>query len=139
MKKIFLVLIIFIIGGCSTFNNREQFRLENRQALTKIGMGMTKEEVNSVMGTQTATDKIFVGLMNGGHITKTVNNPYRTETLQGKDKVFEVYYYYTDVKNQDDAITDDELTPIIFDEGKVIGWGWSFLETNANKYEIRLR
>ena len=56
-----------------------------------------------------------------------------------KDKIFEVIYYVTDVKNDDGAITDDELTPLVFDEGNLIGWGWSFLQNNVQKYEIRMR
>jgi len=72
------------------------------------------------------------------------NNPYRSEILQGKDKTFEVLYYYTDIKNYDawygmKGIADDELTPLVFDEGKLIGWGWSYLEANVKKYEIRMR
>jgi len=139
MKRFSLFLVILILAGCATANKLENFRLQNRQALPKISIGMTKEAVNTLMGTNTAEEKEFVGLLFGGYKKQIVNNPYRTETLQGKDKVLEVYYYYTDVKSRDDAITDDELTPIVFDEGKVIGWGWSFLETNASKYEIRLR
>ena len=45
----------------------------------------------------------------------------------------------TDVKRVDGAITDDELTPLVFDDGKLIGWGSSFLEVNIQKYEIRIR
>ena len=55
----------------------------------------------------------------------TVTNPYRNEILQGKDKVFEVYFYLTDKKHQTEvgpygeplasSISEDELTPIIFD------------------------
>ena len=115
------------------------FRLENRQHVTQLSVGMTKQEVTELMGTKTATDEVFVGLLNGGTIKTTVNNPYRSETLQGKDKVFEVHYYYTDVKKQDGAVTDDELTPVVFDNGKVIGWGWGFLQDNTQKYEIRIR
>lgn len=49
--------------------------------------------------------------------------PYRSEILQGKNKTFEVVYYVTDVKKDDNAIIDDELTPFVFDNGKLIGWG----------------
>ena len=67
----------------------------------------------------------------------TITNPYRSEILKGKnDKLFEVIYYVTDVKNDDNAITDDELTPLIFDNGKLIGWGWSFLEDNIKPLGI---
>jgi len=69
----------------------------------------------------------------------TISNPYRSEILQGKEKTFEIVYYVTDVKRDDGAITDDELTPLVFDDGKLIGWGSGFLEVNIQKYEIRIR
>lgn len=53
--------------------------------------------------------------------------PYRSETLTGKDgKSYEVLYYYTHLKQRDDRITDDELTPLVFQGGKLIGRGYPF-------------
>jgi len=95
----------------------------------RLSLGMTKQEVLDVMGVASMTS--YEG--------SRINNPYRSEILQGKDKIFEVLYYYTDVQKMDGAITDDELTPLVFDEGKLIGWGRSFFQDNVNKYEIRMR
>jgi len=93
-------------------------------------MEMTREEVLALMGTET------VRAREGWQIT----NPYRTETLVAKSgETFEVLYYYTDVKRRDDAITDDELTPIVLQGGKVVGWGWTFLDQETQKHEIRVR
>jgi|TARA_B100000959_G_scaffold209302_1_gene219796 hypothetical protein len=104
---------------------------------------MTKQQVLEIMGTQSAQD------VYANKEKLTVTNPYRNEILQGKDKVFEVYFYLTDKKHetkvgpigwsQASAISEDELTPIIFDNNKVTGWGWSFLNNNITKYEIRVR
>lgn len=55
-----------------------------------------------------------------------ITNPYRTEMYKINDDIFEVFLYYTDLKKNDGAITDDELTPIIIKNGKVDGWGWSY-------------
>jgi hypothetical protein len=96
---------------------------------------MAKDEVLKIMGTKTT--KAYRG-WDGGFVD-VINNPYRSEVLQGKNKTLEVLYYYTDKKKADDAITDDELTPLVFDNGKLIGWGWSFLQENIQKYEIRWR
>ncbi len=140
MKRVISFLMMcLLVSGCATVNNLDNLRAENRQKTLLLKIGLTKNEVTALMGTKSATDSEWVGILNGGTMTHTVNNPYRSETLQGKDKVLEVLYYYTDVKRQDNAITDDELTPVVFDNGKVIGWGWGFLEDNKNKYEIRVR
>ena len=32
-------------------------------------------------------------------------------------------YLYTYMKQRDDKITDDELTSLVFKDGKLIGWG----------------
>ena len=70
----------------------------------------------------------------------TMTNPYRSETPRAQDGTsVEILYYYTDQKADDGAITDDELTPIVLENGKVVGWGWSFLHQNVERYELKIR
>lgn len=126
MRKIPLLLVLIVfLSGCATLDS---IRLVNRQRLLQLSIGMSKQDVLKVMGTKTETDGF-----------QSINNPYRSETLRGENKTLEVLYYYTDIKKSDGAITDDELTPLVFDDGKLIGWGWSFFEDTAKKYEIRIR
>lgn len=93
---------------------------------------MSKDDVLGIMGTKTVR-----AYQKGKAIE--ITNPYRNEILRGKDKILEVVYYVTDVKKDDGAITDDELTPLVFEDGKLTGWGWSFLDDAVKKYEIRIR
>ena len=131
MKKlIYLFVMVILVSGCATI---QQATAPNRENLLKLSIGMSKAEVLATMGTKSIA-KRDINL-----ITTTINNPYRSEILQGKDATLEVIYYVTDVKKDDYAITDDELTPLVFDNGKLIGWGWSFLKDNTQKYEIRMR
>lgn len=137
MNKTYLVFAgLLLVGGCLSL---EQLRTENQQNLMKLTVGMTREEVMKIMGTSTVTARDSFLDIQYGRVTPAATNPYRSETLQGKEKVFAVLYYYTDIKKDDRAITDDELTPMVFDDDKLIGWGWSFLNANVQKYEIRLR
>ena len=54
-----------------------------------------------------------------------MKRPYRSETLSlSNGKRLELLYYQTDLKTPDGAVTDDELTPVVLIEDKVIGWGW---------------
>jgi len=69
----------------------------------------------------------------------TFTNPYRTSAFEVDGKQIEVLWYHTDVKAEDDAITDDELTPVVLTDGRVTGWGWDYWQDTATKYEIRLR
>lgn len=138
MKKVMGVFALSVLlVGCSSSLN--QFGNENRKNLMKLSIGMSKQEVMEIMGDKTATGK--PGPQNISLIapSMSVSNPYKVEILKGKEKTFEVLYYYTDVAWDDYHVEHDELTPLVFDDGKLIGWGWSFLEANIQKYEIRFR
>ncbi len=149
MKKVAVVSVLFVlVAGCTS--SLDRVRTANRRNLLKLSVGMTREEATAIMGHKSG----------GGRFGEpTVNSPYKSEILlvraeparlasrakragarQGKEKTFEVLYYYTDVKDvayivNPATITDDELTPLVFDNGKLIGWGVSFLE-DIKKYKI---
>jgi hypothetical protein len=130
MKKAAVVSILFVLAaGCTS--SLDRVRTANRRHLLKLSVGMSKEQALAVMGHKSG----------GGRFGEpTVDSPYKSEILPGKDKTFEVLYYYTDVKNaiytaNPATVTDDELTPLIFDNGKLIGWGMNFLE-DIKKHKI---
>ncbi len=144
MKKLICLFVMAIlVSGCASLGHLDKLRTENRQNILKLKIGITKQEALEIMGNGSATDSY------ANYEKVTASNPYKSEILQGKDKTFEVIYYLTDSKHQKVVdlygwsqaapITEDELTPLIFDNGKLIGWGWSFLQDNISKYEIRLR
>lgn len=128
MKKVVVVSVLFmLIAGCTS--SLDRVRTANRLNLLKLSVGMTKEQVLAIMGHKSGGGK------NG---EPTANSPYKSEILQGKDKTFEVLYYYTDIKSaiyiaNPATITDDELTPLVFDNGRLLGWGTSFLDSNIKK------
>jgi len=134
MKRVIIVSIVGLLLACGCAR-LDKLRYENTQNLLKLSIGMTKSEAIAVMGHKTA----------GGRFGEPkIGNPYRSAILQGKDKTFEVFYYYTEVKqtfyfSSVDSISDDELTPLVFDDDKLIGWGRQLLEQNIQKYEIRMR
>lgn len=136
------LFLLMVLAGCATVSLQDVTAV-NRQNLLRLSIGMSKNEVLNVMGTETKTAKVV--LHQYGNWAETpvenmkINNPYRSEILQSKDKTFEVLYYVTDVRKSDINTSDDELTPLVFDNGKLIGWGWSFLNDNVQKYELRIR
>ena len=125
-----LAISLLLTAGCATMDT---VRAENRANLNRLQLGMTKEEVLAVMGTKTVTT--YREGVRGEQIT----NPYRTEMHRAGGHTWEIMYYLTDLKADDDAITDDELTPIVLKDGKLDGWGWSYLQDVARTYEIRIR
>lgn len=154
MRNILILILSLCLSGCiplligagvgagvaSSRKSISQTTAVNRTNLLKLFLGISKDEAISIMGTKPMGAN-YTELSGKRKITRgiTITNPYRSEVLQGKDKTLEVIYYVTDDKNNDGAISDDELTPLVFDNGKLIGWGWSFLQDNVQKYEIRLR
>ncbi len=140
MKKIIIVLVCLVfLGGCAadTTKSLAELRNDNRFNLTKLSVGMSKEQVFEIMGEETG--EVNVGtLLHPGIMSAT--NPYKKEILQGKNRIYEMYYYYTDIgKGSYFSIAEDELTPLVFDKGKLMGWGWRFIETNIQKYELRIK
>jgi hypothetical protein len=128
-----LFLLPLIVCGCTSggyVDRWDQIRTQNRESLNRLTVGITKEQALSIMGTETY--EVEWG--------RRINNPYRTETIRTKDgEPVLLVFYYTDVKARDDAVTDDELTPLVFEDGSLVGWGWSYLDQNVQKYEYRVR
>lgn len=123
-----LGIVSMTLLGCAPSN--DAIRAQNRENLLKLSMGMSKAEVLQIMGTKT--------IKSDGDWT--INNPYKSEMLKGKDGiVYELLFYYTDMKAADNAITDDELTPLVFKDKELLGWGWSFVNDNVEKREVRVR
>ena len=84
------------ISGCSTPWGTVSRNLENSRNLR---VGMTKAEVLKVMG-----------------------EPIRDEKFCEPD----IWFYYVEMVWGDGLITEDECMPLVFENGKLIGWGNQF-------------
>ena len=118
--KILIIASALAVSACSNIylDTSDLLRTQNTENLAKLTVGLRKQVAMEMMGTEPSKG-VFMW----------IDNPYRTETLTGKDgKGYEVLYYYTGLKQRDDKITDDELTPLVFHEGRLIGWGYPFLD-----------
>ncbi len=143
MRKLLTLFLCLELVGCMTITLQDVTSV-NRSRLLRLSTKMSKNEVLDIMGTD--AKKATVVLHQYGNWAETpvenitINNPYKSEMLKGKDgKMFEILYYLTDVRKSDNNISDDELTPLVFENGELIGWGWNFLQDNVQKYELRLR
>ena len=128
-KKILLVVILFQLLLVSCGPTLEMIQSTNRSNLNKISLGMTKSEVLNIMCTITISS--CEGLY--------MNSPYRSETTNHNGIDFEIHFFFTDTKKSDNSITDDELTPVVYLNGKVVGYGWSYLKENIKKYQLDIR
>jgi hypothetical protein len=51
----------------------------------------------------------------------------------------EVLYYITDVQGDEFDVADDELTPLLVRDGRLVGWGRTFFDQNVHRTELRVR
>ena len=125
VRLIFLAITIFSSTGCAAMFAAEgasedskainvQFVCaENKKNLEKMGYGISKNSVLQIMG-------------NAPYHLKNklvIPQPYKKETHRVDGKTVEVLYYVTDVKGDGRAIPNEELTPIVIEDGRYTGWG----------------
>ena len=90
----------------------------NRKKLRALEVGMTVEAVREAMGEET------------WHATRSeISNPHREDSfpLAGGGRG-EVLFYYTENSEADGRIGIDELTPVYFEDGALVGWGQTGFE-----------
>ncbi len=135
MKKMSLIIIMLsvLMIGCSvTIEQREIVEdpspsVRRFVSLHQVQRGLTSEEVKAVLGEQ-----VIVGYEMPDSRTKQykpvlVNNPQRVENFVQGSRTFVVEYYLVGINQSDGVTADNELSPLVYEGGKLIGWGWAFL------------
>jgi hypothetical protein len=106
---------VLLLAGCGSYLEINGIAKKNRAAMPRITPGITPDAV--------------VRIMEG--------EPYLTELFKGKEgEQILVYKYIIRAANNYNNLTDDDLTPFIFVNNFLDGWGWSYLETASKKYEF---
>jgi len=128
MKKMFVLPVIAaLLCGCATLT-ASKLTADNRMNLARLSVGMSRSEALCTMGTGNCVYECDV-VPQKPKVQVRLNNPYRTETVQTTGKTLEVIYFITDFKNNNCVVVDEELTPLVFENSKLIGWGSNFLKT----------
>jgi len=129
--RITIIILSLFLSGCVSVGveptPQKQVSGKEKKALTQMNqvfVGMTYQEVSNLMG-----ERVFIGYegIAGDPQPIALQSPYRVETLKDGEKSYEVLYYFTHIQKADGMIADDELTPLIFEEERLIGKGWDFL------------
>ena len=92
----------------------QQVRSMNKENLKELEIGMNENVVLMMMEPKTfkiESDPFII------------ENPFKTEIYSNDVDVYKILYFYTDLVKRDGFITDEELTPIILKNNKLIGWG----------------
>ena len=97
-----------------TVSTTQQVRSMNKENLKELEIGMKENVVLMIMESQTI--KIVSDPF-------TIENPFKVEVYSNDVDVYKIFYFYTDLVKKDGFITDEELTPVILKNNKLIGWG----------------
>lgn len=109
----------------------DALRDRNKHNIALLSVGMTRQQVDQIMGTDTAG-----GTLGTVHRAQ-VSNPYRVETVTGADHTpYEILFYYTDLRARDDRVSNDELTPVLLQDGNVVGVGYQALGARVPAYRV---
>ncbi|MBN1806927.1 MAG: DUF3192 domain-containing protein [Sedimentisphaerales bacterium] len=108
-KAIILLFLIVLISGCGAATGIEASI--NRNQLDKLKVGMTTNQARKAMG-----------------------RPYKSEFLGSK----QIWYYITEWQS-DGKTTIDEMTPLVFENDILMGWGYNFLNADTRRYKSRQR
>jgi hypothetical protein len=119
------ILLALFTSGCATYQGYADFRNKNRANLMKVEVGMSKSRVLEIFG----SDKYYA-----------MTNPYKSDLISNKGETIEVIYYYTDYIDYDSGKSlESGLTPIIFKDNKVIGWGRKMLDDSNFNQTITIK
>jgi hypothetical protein len=115
-----LAVLIFSIGCAHRVSGLSYVDLlsNNRMNLQKLEVGMSRGEVEAIMGTTPSQTR------NG-----LVPNPYEREILRRKDGSYEVLYYLVEKYPPFTSIKRSQATPVVLKNGKVMGWGADVLNS----------
>ena len=117
MKKILLISIVFI-AGCpgSPIQTQSEAKI-NRKAMISLSPGATKNGVLEIMG-----------------------EPRKTEFYVSEVNNTEIWFYLTEgTTSRNKRIIETNYTPLVFEDGRLIGWGSRYVDEHIKKYELRIR
>lgn len=127
LLKVAFLSSILLITGCA--NPFAVMRDANRVAINKIDVGMSKTQVQNIMGNISAQHP-SVGKW---------ENPYKREIVSGTNgNSYEVLYYYTQEIGDYQPI-ESGLTPVVFKNGNVVGIGWGYLDSVSGNSTTTIR
>ncbi len=131
MRGILSIFLILTLAGCAStavYNPMQvatqQEILLNENGFKAVTDGMSLEEVHKIMG-----NALVIGYQNQSPDYKplTIPNPYKTEAP--KDPHYLIEYYVEAIRQPDGVVSDNELMPLIFKNGNLIGRGWPLVNS----------
>ena len=132
-----VVLLSIVLCACTTMYDAT---ILNRQNLLYVSLGMTREQVLALMGEgacavyepkpmtiQCKDPELGDTYLMFQRGFSSFKNPHKTETQYIRGRPFIIDYYVTGSDADANEVIDTDLTPLVFDNNKLVGWGWEYL------------
>ena len=135
MREKCLMLSLFCVFcfGCTvSYEQREVIedpapQIKRLVSTYQLRYGLTRAEVLALLGEQVTIGYEMPDTREKRYMPVMIKNPRRVENYHSGSRTYSIEYYFTGIDQIDDEITDNELTPIVFEGNKLVGWGWIFL------------
>lgn len=128
--RLLSVVLALLLSGCSTYYYGVYRKAisENQQGLQELQLGMSSAQVLSFMGKGEIVRYKKIHLV----------DPWRSESFDLVDgtNVLILFYLTQPPGEYYSRIEDQELSPIVFENDELVGWGWSYLRRNTDRYGI---
>jgi hypothetical protein len=123
VRLVLLAATALAAGACSDTADVGAAQLE------PVTTGMPKDSVLALLGKGPLTAKFAD--------TLRVTNGFRSSTYLLNGKTYDVLYYRAESGDVAEPVQQDRETPIVLENGKVLGWGWKFyVETAMKSYNL---
>jgi len=134
MRKSILVAIaaMFVTtatSGCGVHYGRHYRSeiTENKLAVNQLELGMTHKAVSTLMGDGEVVQYKKINFV----------DPWNTESFKLLDDTRVLILYYLTQRTRGYLSPEEKhMTPIILENNRVVGWGWSYLHRNLDRYTI---
>ena len=103
----------------------ESFLQDQQASISAIENGSSAEEVDRIMGGPIVIKVPKTGKMK--KLKKLLNQPeFANKINRGPKRQIEIRWFFSSPKNGDGIISKKECTPVIIENGNVVGKGWDF-------------
>ncbi|MBF0504924.1 MAG: hypothetical protein HQL14_07470 [Candidatus Omnitrophica bacterium] len=131
MRYVWIVFSLLVLAGCAStpvYNpmqaSTHPVLLLNENSLKEVKEGMTPEEVHKIMGQELVIGYTY---QSTDYKPLTILNPYKVQEIKGSGHMIE--YYVSSIRKSDGVVSDDELMPLVYKDGKLIGRGWPMVKS----------
>ena len=121
MKKYSLVILFLFSAGCTVVTRPSVRQMTN---VADVTLGSSRQQVKGAVEGEVVIGYEKSDNASGTFVPIKLKNPVRVEYLESAGKKYEVDYYFSQIKQADGDITDDELTPLVFQNGVLISKSW---------------